>query len=272
MLETKFDKVNMSKYHQAVTSSKRQMQFFALKAFYLGIACEALGHKLHATVKKPKKTPAAPAVVVIADAPVGSGAASSGDPMPAAAADPNMLDESTLTLAQASFAQQLGSNMNPDNQLSKAGIEYGDVGNYFKQSIIVKTLGHLARFHGAQNQRLRSLDDTIPWELEQMRDKHIFAHQRLTMVQLTAVRHYEACGIEAEWQPVLGACLNDARVAMANDYAEILFDVCTTLVAEESNRNIGYTHGWPKRFTLLLDETTRADTIDELKGDLENTR
>ena len=41
----------------------------------------------------------------------------------------------------------------------------------------------------------------------------------------------------------------------------------TNLVCEESMRNISFLFGYPRRFTLLLDDENRPHVIDELRRD-----
>ena len=47
VLEKNFELINMKKWHQPVAQGAKQLEFFALRAFYLGIACESLGFNLY---------------------------------------------------------------------------------------------------------------------------------------------------------------------------------------------------------------------------------
>ena len=198
VLYVKFDRVNLAKYHQAITSGSKHLKYFAVKGFFLGIACIALGYKV-------KVTPLSTSAVV-------------PDP------DADTTGAST-TLAQEAHAQaiNLGNKMQHVNQLHRACSNYNDASNYHKQCIISKTLTHLASVQGKQNADLRDLDATIPWETRWMKGE-MYSHTRMAMMTLNHTQWYEEFGIEMQWCPIANISLNHPRTVYANDFAEILWD------------------------------------------------
>ena len=140
--------------------------------------------------------------------------------------------------------------------------------NFYKQNQITLTLGHLATFYGQQSRELRNLENSVPWELKQIKDGGIYHHPRLTMTQTRVTKKFACCGIEVGWQAVPEISLHSPRVSMSNDFADCLFGLTTALVSEEAGRNIVFTHGWPKRFTLLLHDDSRQACFDEVKLDI----
>ena len=253
VLESKLERVNLCKYHHAITAGKRSLKYWSLKAFYLGIACEALGLDVCG-----KKRPADVALGASSGA-----AASSGD------------SEKPLTLAQAAWAQrELGADsLVPKNQLHKAGIEYADISNRYKQEIITHSLVPVAQFFSEQSKTLRSLSDVIPWETAMMRDSvKIFHAARLSMSLIGYPRIYAQCGIETLWRPMESISCNDARVAFSNDHAGLLWKLNCAIVAEEANRNLAFMSGYPKRFTLLLQADERPWILRELRADYQYYR
>ena len=198
ILYVKFDKVNMAKYHQAVTSGSKHLKHFGIKGFFLGIACNALGYKMKAA------------------------------PLSSAIAEPELVPDtasSSTTLAQEAHAQaiKLGNKMNHVNQLHRACSNYNNPSNYHKQCMISKTLTHLAKVQGCQNAKLRDLDSTIPWETTWMKGA-MYEHTRLAMMTLNHTQWYEEFGIEMNWSAIDSISLNHPRVVYSNDFAETLWE------------------------------------------------
>ena len=105
VLETKFDKINMVKYHQAWTSSRKSLKYFSLKGFYLGVTCEALGYALQPDTKKQKREHKDPAAASAAGAVAASAAGDGGAASSSSVAVPPPAHEQVgLTLAQAAYA------------------------------------------------------------------------------------------------------------------------------------------------------------------------
>ena len=203
VLYVKFDRVNMAKYHQAVTSGSKHLKYFAVKGFFLGIACNALGYKMKAT----------PVATSVAEP----------EPVPDTAAG-------STTLAQEAHAQaiKLGNKMSHVNQLHRACTNYNDPSNYHKHCQISKTLTHLGHVQGKQNADLRTLDATIPWETAWMKGG-MYEHTRLAMMTLNHTQWYEDFGIEMNWTEIGSVALNHPRTMYSNDFAEILWDIATLL-------------------------------------------
>eukprot|EP00959_Pyramimonas_sp_CCMP1952_P181016 3785131-Pyramimonas_sp.AAC.1 len=77
---------------------------------------------------------------------------------------------------------------------------------------------------------------------------------------------YEDMGIEAEW----GGCtiqLAHPRVSMSDDFATMLGDIMAEGVLELTRRNLPFTHGVPRRQTLLLDDASRDAYMREFQRD-----
>ena len=119
LLLTRYDKINLAKYHHPSSAGFRQLSNFAARGYFLGIVCEQLAHNIFPGKK-----------VKDADAEV-----KGKEP------------QDKMTLQQAMYAQGLdtyGVGVTPDNQLHRAGMEFNSQMNYHKQNQICKTLKLLA--------------------------------------------------------------------------------------------------------------------------------
>ncbi len=90
--------------------------------------------------------------------------------------------------------------------------------------------------------------------------------ERLGMTQFLPIKSYGVCGIETEWAPSK-LSVNHARVQLSNDQAELFMDLVLETVLEFSRRNMQYSHGLPRRQTLLLDPRRANKFIEELRFD-----
>jgi hypothetical protein len=248
LLLSKGDKINMGKYQQFVTNGKKTIGLFALKGLLYGFACHMGGHKVQA----PPKPPCATTV----------GAASSSSSVPHGAYEV----EGKATLKQIGISHDVVAPTGANQMIKAAGI-YNDISRYYKHNMVISVLSATAKFHSEQNVELRSADAVVPWELEMLKGK-VHKHVRLTMYMTIAVKYYDNYGIECGWRPTK-VCIASARVQCSDCYVDMLWGLCFALFRQHSARNLTFTHGYPRRFQLLLDETSRADFIVELEKDIQ---
>ena len=52
VLEKNFEMINMKKWMQPISQGAKQLQYFSLRGFYLGICCESLGFNLFRAAPK----------------------------------------------------------------------------------------------------------------------------------------------------------------------------------------------------------------------------
>eukprot|EP00959_Pyramimonas_sp_CCMP1952_P431295 9032920-Pyramimonas_sp.AAC.1 len=96
-----------------------------------------------------------------------------------------------------------------------------------------------------QNQRLRSADATIPWELEQ-RKGAVHRCEQLGMYQLLHKKGYPFCGIEVAWTK----CTihpDHPRVASSDDFCLMMAGLIANLTLEHVRRNLCLTRAYPRR-------------------------
>ena len=79
-------------------------------------------------------------------------------------------------------------------------------------------------------------------------------------------KKYDGMGIETQWS---GGTIQLAhpRVSLSDDFASMLGDVMAATVLELTRRNLTFTHGVPRRQTLLLDEASRDAYMKEFQRD-----
>ena len=166
LLRVKNAKINLAKFHMSTVCGREQLNKFSSLAFLLGIAANALGYKGGGVSKPCAGTASSSTGVSKADK-----AASSTDASGSTAAkldDPveDLACSMPVTLRQADAQQSMKPDVlwNPQNQLHRAAVEFNDYSNYYKQSQIARVLTPLQKLHSSSSSRLRSLDDTIPWE------------------------------------------------------------------------------------------------------------
>ena len=62
--------------------------------------------------------------------------------------------------------------------------------------------------------------------------------------------------------------IDDARVAVSDDFADMVFQLCASVVKHHTNLMLPLIMGYPRRFTLLLDPATAASTMKQFRVDL----
>jgi hypothetical protein len=117
-----------------------------------------------------------------------------------------------------------------------------------------------------QSKALRSLGATVPFELEQM-GGGCFYTERLSMFSLLYSKGYKDLGMETDWKPDVFT-IGSARLAVSDGFCEMLASLSVAIVEQHCRRNLVFTHGLPRRQTLLLDPIQGQRFIDELKLDL----
>ena len=122
---------------------------------------------------------------------------------------------------------------------------------------------HLPR----QSKELRSLDSTIPFELDMMRGGCLKV-ERLSLQGLLYSKGYKECGIEMGW-PAMSLASNSARMAVADDFSETLAELTFAVIEQHVRRNLTFSHGMPRRQVCLLDAWLAPRFLDELKLDME---
>ena len=89
---------------------------------------------------------------------------------------------------------------------------------------------------------------------------------RLVAQVINQVKWYDSMGIETTWS-AFETCCNDARVVASNDFAQLLVDLACATILGEATRLLPMIFGYPIRFTLLLDESTRPQLLADLMSD-----
>ena len=88
----------------------------------------------------------------------------------------------------------------------------------------------------------------------------------MTILQTQLPKFYDDCGIEGVWGKTR-ISLNSVRMGMSDDMASLQWDLCFAVVRNEQMRALPITDGWPRRFTLLLDDTWRDSIRDQFQQD-----
>jgi len=86
--------------------------------------------------------------------------------------------------------------------------------------------------------------------------------------EVTATKYYEQMGIDNAWGE-MDICLDDARVAMADSFSQTAWNLAFTCARMRRQRTLAITDGYPRTFTLLLDEASRPAKIEQFKQDYE---
>jgi hypothetical protein len=118
-----------------------------------------------------------------------------------------------------------------------------------------------------QAKQLRSLDATIPFELEQVRGGYLHT-ERLSLQGLLFAKGYSQCGIEMDWAPMTIKA-NSARMAVSDDFSEMLAEVSFAIIEQHARRNLTFSHGLPRRQVCLLAPGLAPGFISQLKKDVE---
>lgn len=73
------------------------------------------------------------------------------------------------------------------------------------------------------------------------------------MFQALHTKRYASCGIETSWRACKGLFEEHPRVLYSDDMCGRLWDMCLATVVQHCGRNLIFTHGLPRRQTLLCD-------------------
>ncbi len=116
-----------------------------------------------------------------------------------------------------------------------------------------------------QSKTLRSLSDTIPFEIAHMTGA---CHQpeRLSMFAIGRTKGYCQLGIEVGWGK-MDIFEDHARVAVAGDLCSTLSELSIAITNELVRRNLSFTDALPRRQTLLCSPEHAQGFVDELRKD-----
>ncbi len=120
-----------------------------------------------------------------------------------------------------------------------------------------------------QNAELRELDATVPFEIRMM-EGEIYHCTRITMATWKRIAGYTDMGIVQEWG-AMKMYEAHPKVQMSNDMCEQFVDLLSATALEHIKRAMAFTHGPPKRMSLLQSVTPGSPEklLQELKKDLE---
>ncbi|CAK0866508.1 unnamed protein product, partial [Prorocentrum cordatum] len=234
-------KANFAKYFLFSKKSEEDLSLFAVKACLYGYVCAQFGYKA-------KKAPAGPAA---------SAASSSG---PAIGAD--------ATVKQAAKATT-EDTLKGENQLHGAAMLYADVQAFHTQCIIAHVTKPARKWHSDQNTTLREGGAAIPWETRMLNGEP-WEHLEDTVKVIGINTNYNDMGIESEWPPTKGISVDSPRISQSDDFARMLWDLCFSIVGHRRARLLQLSDGYPRQFTLLLNEGSRAAVLKRFKDDFTN--
>jgi len=258
-LHAKGKKVNLGDYMAPITAARTDIKSFSLKSLILGVCCYRLGLKTvprrKADPKAKAKAKAAPTALAITDddhlaiVPVGVAK-----------------DDTDVTTRKAAFHMQ-GSAVK-GNQLERAFQAYSNFANHFKQRIICNCLGYMELWQGKMNQELRSCDAVVDWELKMLRGE-IYDHLRMTCVVMSSPRLFAEMGVEVDWSAQASIATDDARVEESDQYAQLIWGVCSSTICARAERLLLMTEGYPRVLVKCLDPDMREECIANFRQDIE---
>ena len=267
-LQKKGTKINLGKYHMAVRELKNDLPKYSTKGCLLGFVCHVFNYKMQ--VSKPVSVSATKK----AEAPSLPASSSDLAPPPAAPAEePPRLEAAPrgdrptgrLTLRQVQFA---GERLTEKcvNQVHTAATTYGNIQNLYNQTLVADVAAHTAAFAGQTAQQIRSCKDSVAWETRMCKGDYSY-HMRLTIFQTQATKRYPTYGIESEWS-AMRISKDHVRVGLADDAASLLWRLCFATARFEGIKWLPVSHGYPRRYTLLLDDGEREGIITQLMRDV----
>ncbi len=120
-------------------------------------------------------------------------------------------------------------------------------------------------FSPRQSKELRSLDQTIPFELSMVKGGFHDVEKRTVRV-LSVQKGCESIGVEVAW-PETSVQLNNVRMAVSDDYGSTLAELTFATIEQHVRRHLTFSHGLPRRQVLLLDGEEGTRFMEELKTD-----
>jgi len=131
-------------------------------------------------------------------------------------------------------------------------------------------LESVARFRSVEARELRSVDQTVEWELKMMRGGY-HAPGRAVVQAMCSRNNYNNFGIETRWPVMLESSANHIVVAVNDRSVEFVWDFGSNVILEFESRMIVFAEGLPRRQSMLLSEIAkeRTDFIDCVKLDEE---
>ena len=136
--------------------------------------------------------------------------------------------------------------MQGENQLHNASLLYSNMLVYFKQNCIVAASKATELWCGTQNQYLRRADASIKWEQIMLKGK-LHLHIRRTVETIRRASNLGDMGIEVAWPPLPSIHLGHPRVALSNDHASLLWDLCMSLARNRRQRLLPCSDGLQSR-------------------------
>ncbi len=120
-----------------------------------------------------------------------------------------------------------------------------------------------------QSKTLPSLSASAPFEIKQMLGAcHL--PEKLSMQAMVQYKGYAELGIQTEWV-AQQLHVGHPMVALSGENAELLASLTLGIVSEHVRRNLVFTHGLPKRQSLLLGSAENRDSfILQLRKDYDN--
>jgi hypothetical protein len=247
IVTNKEDHVSMVRFMQAIYKSRRDDSVWNRKALKFEVICLREGYESTRKVQKLTATAKREAE----------------GPKPLATA----FCPARLTMLQGNHEVEL-VRAAAANQLHIAMQMYGDCSNQLKQRTIVHVADAVADAHSSQNKILRSLDATIPWELEQLGGEG-FAPLRKIVALPFDTKALKHLGIADEWtyydlNAVVAGSAKELELDNQERYA-LLFDLSMIMVKKRFLRLIPRMLGWPRMFFNLLDVSRQEKTLALLR-------
>ena len=176
--------------------------------------------------------------------------------------------EGPASVKQGGF-QREEIGISAGNQMHRAALIFSDYGSWLKQQIIVLLSTPTQKWHSEQAKILKTISDTIGWEIEQIRTG-IDDHIRLCLAQILFTKQYWKFGIPVAWG-ASGSCSADVEVCLADEQCSLVWQFCFVHTQHRERRLLTLKCGYPRNFVLLLqeDEKQVAATLAQLKTDYE---
>jgi len=106
---------------------------------------------------------------------------------------------------------------------------------------------HTRLWHGAQSHELRSVNDTVEWELKQLKDGEIWSHLVDTAAVLRSGEELRHCGFDLDMPSHSIPSPDHPAIIRENDFADVLGRLILNMLGARLRRLLPLLRGWPRQ-------------------------
>lgn len=176
--------------------------------------------------------------------------------------------EETRTSVKAGQAEIGRLRRATANNMHIAALVFADRSYQFKERLIRVVVDSWTCWHSEQNSFLRNLENTVLWEIKQLKGG-MMEPGRVTFQVLADHAQLLHCGMQVAFTCLPSADDQLHDLEWNDDQADTMGSFALALTGARITRLMSFSRGWPRRSVLILDEELAEVTLAACRRDYE---